>query len=308
VKDFILYHHERADGNGPFGIKENEGPVEAELIAIADSIDVAHHLQKLTPDELSSIRYAIREETGKQYSKTSTQAMLEVLDWPTILSLRDDVIRETADAVLIPWNIDVEDTTILSMAGFITRIIDYKSVFTRRHSTQIANKAWFMGGYYKYDNAEQMKFYLAAAFHDIGKLEVPTEILEKPGKLTDEEFSVIKNHVRLTWELLKDIDGFQSVCDWASNHHEKLTGTGYPFGKKDDELDFNSRLMACIDIYQAVCEERPYHPARNHESTMQVLYKIAEKGEIDKNIVNDISLALASYDGKDLPPPYCDER
>jgi HD-GYP domain-containing protein (c-di-GMP phosphodiesterase class II) len=189
------------------------------------------------------------------------------------------------------------------MAGFITKIIDYKSVFTQRHSTQIANKAWFMGGYYKYDNEEQMKLYLAAAFHDIGKLKVPTEILEKPDKLTDTEFSVIKDHVRFTSELLKDIVGFQAECDWASNHHEKLNGAGYPFGKKDDELDFNSRLMSCIDIYQAVSEERPYHPARNHESTMQVLRKIAEAGEIDRNIVNDISLALASYDGKDLPPP-----
>ena len=303
VKDFILYHHERADGKGPFGIKENEGPVEAELIAIADAIDVTHHLQRLTPDELSSIRHSIEKGTGKWYSKTSAQAMLEVLDWPTILSLGDDVIRETADAVLIPWTIDVEDQSVLGLAGFISKIIDYKSAFTQRHSTQIANRAWFMGGYYQYDNAERIKLYLAAALHDLGKLEVPTEILEKPGKLTDSEFSVIKNHVYLTWELLKDIDGLQSVCDWASNHHEKLTGKGYSFGKGADELDFNSRLMACIDIYQAVCEERPYHPARNHESTMQILYNVAEKGEIDKNIVNDISIALASYDGKDLPPP-----
>ncbi|MDR0290780.1 MAG: HD domain-containing protein, partial [Treponema sp.] len=215
----------------------------------------------------------------------------------------DDAIHETAEAALIPWVVDVQDQSILSLANLITRIIDYKSVFTQRHSTQIAHKAWFMGGYYGYVTVERMKLYLAAAFHDIGKLEVPTAILEKPDKLTDAEFSVIKNHVHSTWKLLKDIDGFQSVCDWASNHHEKLNGKGYPFGKKADDLDFNSRLMACIDIYQAVSEERPYHPARNHDSTMQVLCKIAEAGEIDKNIVNDISLALASYDGKDLPPP-----
>jgi HD-GYP domain-containing protein (c-di-GMP phosphodiesterase class II) len=303
VKDFILYHHERADGKGPFGIRQGEGPVEAELITIADSIDVANHLQNLTPDKLPSVRDTIMEETGKQYSKTSAQAMLEVLDWPTILSIRDNAINETADAALIPWVIDIEDQSILGLAGFITKIIDYKSVFTQRHSTQIANKAWFMGGYYRYDNEERMKLYLAAALHDIGKLEIPTAILEKPGKLTDTEFAIIKNHIRITWELLKDIDGFQSVCDWASNHHEKLDGTGYPFGKKADELDFNSRLMACIDIYQAVSEERPYHPARNHDSTMQVLYKIAETGGIDRNIVNDISLALAAYDGKDFPEP-----
>ena len=303
VKDFILYHHEKADGKGPFGIREGEGPVEAELIAIADTIDVAHHLQRLEPEGYSFLRRFIAQEAGKTFSKTAAEAMLEIFDWPTVASLADDVIRETAEAAFIPWSVDVEADSIFGLAGFVSRIIDYKSSFTQRHSTQIANKAWFMGGYYKYNKEERTKLYLAAAFHDLGKLKTPTEILEKPGKLTDEEFLIIKDHVRQTWELLKDIDGFESICAWASNHHETLTGGGYSFGKKAEELDFNSRLMACIDVYQAVSEERPYHPARNHEETMQVLFNMADSGKLDRNIANDISLALASYDGKDLPSP-----
>jgi len=303
VKDFILYHHERADGKGPFGIQEGEGPLDAELIAVADSIDVAHHLQRLEQGELTFVRNIIAQEIGKKYSKAAANTMLEILDWPMILSLKDDVIHETVEAAFIPWVVDVEAHTLFNLAGFITKIIDYKSIFTRKHSTQIAIKAWFMGGYYKYDKTKQIKFYIAAAFHDIGKLKTPTNILEKPGKLNDEEYLIIKEHVRETYELLKDIDGFQSICDWASNHHEKLNGGGYPFGKNADELDFNSRLIACIDVYQAVSEERPYHPARNHEDTMQILFKMAEAGELDKNIVNDIYIALAPFDGKDIPQP-----
>ncbi|MCL1932009.1 MAG: HD domain-containing protein [Treponema sp.] len=303
VKDFILYHHERADGKGPFGIREGEGPLEAELIAIADSIDVAHHLQTLEPDDLSAVREIIAADTGKRFSKTAAQAMLEVLDWPMILSLRDDVIRETADAAFIPWIVDMEAASIFGLAGFMARIIDYKSVFTQRHSTQIANKAWLMGKYYRYEPAIRSELYLAAALHDVGKLEIPVSILEKPDKLTDNEFLIIKDHVRQTWELLKDIDGFQTISQWASNHHEKLNGAGYPFGKKADELDLNSRLITCLDIYQAVSEERPYHPRRNHAETMQILRTFADKGEIDGNIVNDIDKALAVYDGKDVPSP-----
>jgi HD-GYP domain-containing protein (c-di-GMP phosphodiesterase class II) len=303
VKDFILYHHERADGKGPFGIRAGEGPLEAELIAIADSVDVARHLQRLKPEDFSSVRDLITERTGKHFSATASEAMLEVLDWPTVLSLKDSVIEETAAAALSPWVVDIEAETIFGLAGFITKIIDYKSVFTQRHSTQIANKAWFMGGYYQYDPIMRMELYLAAAFHDIGKLEIPTEILEKPDKLTNEEFSIIKEHVFLTWELLKGIDGFQTISLWASDHHEKLDGSGYPFGKKADELDFNSRLMACIDIYQAVSEERPYHPGRSHSEAMQILYKMADSGGIDGDIAKDIDVALAPYEGKDLPPP-----
>lgn len=303
VKDFILYHHERADGKGPFGIKEGEGSIGAEVIAIADAIDVHYHLQRLKSDDLPAVQKIIEQEAGKKYSKIAANAMLKILDWDMILSLRDEKIEATAEAAFIPWTVEIETQSIMGLAGFVARIIDYKSEFTQKHSTQIANTAWYLGGYYKYNREERVMLYLAAALHDIGKLYTPAEILEKPDKLTDEEFLIIKDHARMTWELLKNIEGFELICAWASNHHERLTETGYPFGKKADGLDFNSRLMACIDIYQAVNEKRPYHPARNHADTMQILYKMAESGSIDKNIVNDLSIALAPFDGNGLPPP-----
>jgi len=303
VKNFILYHHEKANGTGPFGIREGEGPLEAELITIADSIDAAHHLQRLKPENLPTIRSMIVEETGKKYGKIAAKTMLEILDLPTILSLKDNVIKQTASEALFPWTEDIQTETIFGLAGFIASIIDYKSVFTQKHSTQIANKAWFMGKYYKYEPQELAELYLAAALHDLGKLAVPSDILEKPGKLSEEEFGIIKEHVRLTWELLSDIEGFETICRWASNHHEKLDGSGYPFGKKAPELDFNSRLLACLDLYQAISEERPYHPGRSHGDTIRILYEMAGMGKIDGDITKDLDIALAPYDGKDLPPP-----
>jgi HD-GYP domain-containing protein (c-di-GMP phosphodiesterase class II) len=303
VKNFILYHHERADGEGPFGIRAGEGPLEAELITIADSIDASNHLQRLEPEGLSSIQHLITEEIGKRYSKIAAEAMLEILDIPTLFSLKDNAIQESSAESFLPWLVDIEADTIFGLAGFMSKVIDYKSIFTQQHTTQIANKAWLMSERYKYSSAERTKLYLAAVLHDLGKLKVPTAILEKPDKLTNEEYLIIKEHARFTWEFLKDIDGFQLINDWASSHHEKLNGLGYPFGKKAEELDFNSRLMTCLDIYQAVSEERPYHPERNHKDTMQILYKMVNNGEIDEGIVKDIDIAFASYDGKNVPAP-----
>jgi len=303
VKNFVLYHHERADGKGPFGIREGEGPLEAELITIADSIDAKYHLQRLTQEELPGIRNIIVNETGKHYSKKAAQTMLEILDWPAVMSLKDDVIKKTSADSLSPWTVDVQTETVFGLASFVARIIDYKSVFTQKHSTQIANKAWFMGKYYNYDPEKLSELFLAASLHDLGKLAIPSEILEKPGKLTDEEFEIIKRHVHITWELLNDIEGFETICQWASNHHEKADGKGYPFGKKIDELDFNSKLLMCLDLYQAICEERPYHPMRNHADTMKILYEMAETGKIDRDIVKDLDAALVPYDCKDMPPP-----
>ncbi|WP_461256533.1 HD-GYP domain-containing protein [Treponema sp. R80B11-R83G3] len=303
VKDFVLYHHERADGSGPFGIREGDGPIEAELIAIADSLDVSYHLQRLELEKLSAIRNIISQESGKRYSKKASELMLEILDWPAVLSLKDDVIKQTASQVLFPWTVDIKTETIFGLSAFIARIIDYKSAFTVKHSTQIANRAWLMGNYYKYEPEKHAQLYLSASLHDLGKLAVPIDILEKPGKLTDEEFKIIKEHVHLTWELLNEVEGFETICKWASNHHEKLDGSGYPFGKKAPDLDFNSRLLVCLDLYQAISEERPYHPRRNHADTMQILHEMSDSGKIDSDIVKDIDIALAPYDGKDLPPP-----
>jgi HD-GYP domain-containing protein (c-di-GMP phosphodiesterase class II) len=108
-------------------------------------------------------------------------------------------------------------------------------------------------------------------------------------------------HVSHTRDLLGKIDGLGEVCEWASNHHEKLDGSGYPMGKTADDLDLPSRLMACIDIYQAVSEERPYHERRSHKESMPILYDMAERGKIDRRIVSDIDSVMAPYSGFDIP-------
>ena len=300
IKDLVLYHHEQADGGGPFGKKEGEFPLGAELIAIADMVDVGRHLQNVSVDELPSLREEIAGQSGKRYTKKATDALLAILDADTLISLRDDNIEETASSLIPAWEVDIEDETLIRIATLAAKIIDYASVFTRKHSVQIANKVWYMGEYYGFDSNMRAKAYLAAALHDLGKLDTPTEILEKPGKLTDSEFNTIKDHAKGTFELLRGITGFEEVCNWASNHHEKLDGSGYGTGKEGDDLDFISRLIACTDIYQAISEERPYHPARSHEETMPILWDMAGKGLIDGKIVKDFEVAMESYSESEI--------
>jgi HD-GYP domain-containing protein (c-di-GMP phosphodiesterase class II) len=303
VKGFVLYHHEQADGGGPFGKREGEFPLGAELIAIADMIDVEHHLQRVSLEDMPALRNEIAVQSGKRYTKTAADAMLAVLTPDVLYSLCDENIGETVAKSIPPWHVDVGDKALMRLAGLVARIIDHKSVFTRKHTVQIANRAWLMGGYYGFDSILQAKVYLAASLHDIGKLATPNEILDKSGKLTNDEFNIIKAHVKDTHEFLKGITGFEDICRWASSHHEKINGTGYCFGKNAEELDFVSRLLACTDIYQAVCEERPYHPRRSHEETMPILREMAEKGFIDGAVVEDFDIVMATYSNKDVPSP-----
>jgi HD-GYP domain-containing protein (c-di-GMP phosphodiesterase class II) len=303
VSGFVLYHHERADGNGPFGKKEGEFPLGAEIIAIADMLDVLNHLQTVSPRALSDIRKKIAEEAGASYTKRAAEALLAVLDEDMLLSLHDDRILDTAERVIPPWPADSEDLSVFRIAELTAHIIDYKSVFTKRHSVQVANKAWLLGEYYNYDRPAKARLYLAAALHDLGKLATPSSILEKPDKLTDEEFAIIKDHVRLTHDILKEVSGFERVCAIAAGHHEKLDGSGYHLGKKADDLIFDARIVACLDIYQAVSETRPYHAGRSHEETMPILYDMAQMGFIDARIVKDLDAVMAAYSNADAPSP-----
>ena len=132
------------------------------------------------------------------------------------------------------------------------------------------------------------KMYLAGALHDIGKVAIGNEILEKPEKLTDEEFKTMKHHAVYTYYILSGIDDFEEIRDWAALHHEKLNGKGYPFGKTADELNEQERIMACIDIYQALTEDRPYKKGLSHEKACDILDDMEQKGFVDSDISNKI--------------------
>ena len=130
--------------------------------------------------------------------------------------------------------------------------------------------------------------YLAGALHDIGKVAVGNEILEKLGRLTEDEFAVMKHHAAYTYYILSGVDDFDEIRDWAAFHHERLDGTGYPFGKTATELNTQERMMACIDIYQALTESRPYKQGMPHEKACEILRDMANKGWLDDTIVKQV--------------------
>ena len=109
-----------------------------------------------------------------------------------------------------------------------------------------------------------------------------------PDKLTDDEFSKMKNHAGYTYLILSEVNDFEEIRDWAAFHHEKLNGKGYPFGKTAAELNEPERIMACIDIYQALTEDRPYKKGLSHEKTCEMLDDMAQKGFIDSDISKKI--------------------
>ena len=306
IEKLVLYHHERGDGQGPFRKTETEIPLEAALIAAADAVDATYHLQHVPPGELPALRDKIASHADTYSTRAAINVLLGVLNEDLLAAMRDETVIQALERGLPPWKVDIDDPKILRVGEFVARVIDYKSEFTHMHTSQIANRAWIMAEHYGYETAERHSLFLAAALHDLGKIGIPTEILEKPGKLDEEEFAVIKGHVKHTLDWLGEMPDFEQIKHWAADHHEKLDGSGYSRGKAGDTIDFNARLMACIDIYQAVCEPRPYHGARSHEETMPILYDMASKGFIDAKIAKDIDGVMAKYSLRTVPSPFDD--
>ena len=174
---------------------------------------------------------------------------------------------------------------IKAIADFFAQIVDYKSPFISTRSLGVAEDAEKLARYMGFDEQTAQKMYLAGALHDIGKVAIGNEILEKPGRLTDEEFKTMKNHAAYICYILSEIDDFAEIRDWAAFHHERLDGTGYPFGKTAAELSTQERIMACVDSYQALTESRPYKQGMPHEKAIGILQDMAQKGWIDARIV-----------------------
>lgn len=289
VEEVILYHHENMDGSGPFGKHAADTPLFAQLIHLADVMDVECDLGTYQESEYQEVVTYLRNNQGVLYDKTHVDIFLSDFAEENLKEMQGDGIDRLLKERLPKRIIEYAEDTLYGIAAMFAKIIDYKSEFTGTHSIGIAQKAAKMGRFYGYDKETVQKLYMAGAVHDIGKLVISKDVLEKPGKLDNREFAYIQTHAWYTYEILHKIEGFEDITQWASLHHEKLDGTGYPFGKTAAELGTKERLMACVDIYQALTEVRPYKDGMSHETVVGMMRKMAQDGKIDASIVEDLN-------------------
>lgn len=130
-------------------------------------------------------------------------------------------------------------------------------------------------------NGEKLRY--AALLHDIGKLGIPQEILDKPGKLNDEEWRIIRRHPELSVELIRKMGLFDPIIDWVKYHHERVDGGGY-YGLKGNEIPLASKMLAIVDTFSAVTVLKSYKPARTYEDGIATLRLVAGT-QLDEELV-----------------------
>ena len=122
----------------------------------------------------------------------------------------------------------------------------------------------------------------------IGKIGTPDNILNKPGPLTKDEFEIMKQHPGEGWYILKSLKTFHNIAEIVKHHHEKLDGSGYPFGLTSKELGLEERIVSCLDFYQALVEDRPYRNSMHHKQAIEILRKNLSNFDLDIEIINAI--------------------
>ena len=154
------------------------------------------------------------------------------------------------------------------------KVIDMKDKYTNGHSTRVAEYTVMLAKELGYDEDTIETFYNIALLHDIGKVGIPPEVLNKPGKLTDEEFKTIKSHAALGYDTLKGISIMPELAIGAGSHHERPDGRGYPKGLKGDEIPRVAQIIAVADTFDAMYSNRPYRKRMNFEKAVSIIKEV----------------------------------
>ncbi len=164
---------------------------------------------------------------------------------------------------------------IREMAEAFAKVIEWKDEYTKGHSMRVAKYTAMLSKELGYDDETVEKYYNIALLHDIGKIKVPPEVLNKPGKLTDDEFKTIKSHSGLGYTVLKDISIMPELAIGAGAHHERPDGKGYPKGLKGDEIPRVAQIIAVADTFDAMYSDRPYRKRMNFDKAVSIIREVS---------------------------------
>jgi PAS domain S-box-containing protein/putative nucleotidyltransferase with HDIG domain len=210
---------------------------------------------------------------------------------------RDISERKNADEKLLQ-TLERLKKAFASTVQVMVSAVEMRDPYTAGHQLRVSNLACAIANEMGLSNDTIEGIKMAGLIHDIGKLSIPAEILSKPTKLTNIEFSLIKEHPLSGYELLKNVESPWPLAQIVYQHHERMNGSGYPRNLKGDEILMEARIIAVADVVEAMASHRPYRPTMGIEATLEEIEK--NKGILYDNVVADACLRLFREKGYQL--------
>jgi len=307
--DWILYHHTHWSDLEKMDLAESD-KLAANLIFLLDRVDFLQakhigfeHFDSNILIKKQRIIDDIQKYENSFFSPVLIDAFLLAAKKESFwLAMDDYYINASVQnySELSPV-IKLSFEEIRSIAELFSKVIDAKSTFTKEHSLYVALLSRFLAEKLDFNLNELQEIEIAGMLHDLGKLRVPDDILNKPGALTPEEKSYIARHSFDTVQLLRNVFPGTRIAEWAGFHHENLNGTGYPFHLTAEELDSGCKIIAVADTFQALVQNRPYRGTLTIEEILPIIDEMVVTGKLAKPIVEVLkkyqheSYAIASH-------------
>ena len=256
---------EHWDGRGqPRGLHGTEIPLAARILCLAQTVEIFHAAKGVG----AAYRVAARR-AGQWFDPALVDALgalrADVGFWAS-LAEPDLSGVEPPDRALV-----ADENRLDQIAEAFAGVIDAKSPWTRQHSDHACAIATGIAEVLGLEAAAVRDLRRAARLHDIGKLSISNRILDRPGRLTDEEYASVRHHPVITHRILERVPGFSELAPVASAHHERLDGSGYPHGLSAGDLTIPMRVLAVADVYEALTAERPYRPAWSSDRALEII-------------------------------------
>lgn len=289
MTDVVYYHHTHWEDLKRLLLPE-EISLSANMTFLLDRVDAlaANHLNVDLLQAKEDIRNQIRQYRNTYFNPDLVDAFLRVSEpeafWLSLEPQHLTRFLHDREKEREPIYMAMKD--LKKMAVVFAQIVDAKSPFTAQHSYGVALLSKYIAGLCALPSDLCNKIEIAGLLHDIGKLKIPDEILDKPDRLDAKDMAQMRHHSFETYVILNRIDGLKDIALWAANHHETLSGSGYPFHRKGTELSIESRIISVADVFQALAQDRPYRGAMPLNEILKTLRDFTVQGRLDPDLVS----------------------
>lgn len=273
VSNIVYYHHWSYQDNDSYIERVGPVPIESYIIHVADRLDILTNPSASIHQQKSLLIEKITQYQGTLFHPKVVDAFLEVskndIFWLDMINIDMDQILEDGISRNLEINMDIR--LMEDFAFTISKIIDSRSKFTISHSFGVSRIAYELGKLLEYSEEKCRKLNVAGLLHDIGKIAIPSEMIEKKGELNQFERENVQEHVYFTHLVLHNMAGLEEVANWASHHHENHLGTGYPEHLTKDDITEEMDVISYADIFTSLVENRPYRAGLKLSQIMSLL-------------------------------------